>query len=106
MALFGKKTQKKDVPEKPLVVAKTLIQRARITEKATLASDKSVYTYEVARNATKHSVRNEIIKKYGKTPLKVNISTLPSKMRKKGKKPEVKKAYVYLKKGDTIDFIS
>ena len=107
MAIFGnsKKNKEKKADDTVKAVKETII-KPRITEKATLANDSSIYTYEVDAKATKHSVMSEFVKKFGKTPAKINISTLPSKKRRRGSKAEVKKAYVYLKKGDTIDFFS
>jgi ribosomal protein L23 len=81
------------------------LKRPRFTEKATIATDQNVYTFVVALDATKHDVRSHVMKKFGKTPVKIRMTTLPAKVRRRGVKPEVKKAYVYLKKGETIDFV-
>lgn len=81
------------------------LKRPRFTEKATLGTDNNVYTFVIDKNATKEDVRAHVVEKFGKTPVKVHTSILPSKTRRRGKKSEVKKAYVYLKKGDTIDFV-
>jgi ribosomal protein L23 len=81
------------------------LKRPRFTEKATLATDAHVYTFVVEKSATKEEIASHVAEKFGKTPLKVRTSNLPSKERRRGVKPGVKKAYVYLKKGDTIDFV-
>lgn len=79
-----------------------------ITEKAVMQNDKSVYTFMVAKNATKFSVARAVTALYKVTPVKVNIvNKKPStKMsRSRGRAVSVsgyKKAYVYLKKGDNI----
>lgn len=87
-----------------------IIIRPRITEKSGLMNEsKNVYTFEVAKDATKHSIGQAIKTLYKVTPLKVNIVNLPAKKLlvrgRPGTKSAVKKALVYLKKGDKIDFI-
>lgn len=86
------------------------IIRPRITEKSGLMSEsQNVYTFEVAMNATKHSVSQAIKALYKITPVKVSVVNLPAKKifvrGKHGTKSAVKKALVYLKKGDKIDFV-
>ncbi|MDO8430575.1 MAG: 50S ribosomal protein L23 [Candidatus Taylorbacteria bacterium] len=88
----------------------TTIIRPRITEKAGIMSEKqNIFTFEVAQNATKHSIATEIKTLYKVTPLKVNIVNLPARnvivRGKKGRQSAIKKAYVYLKKGDKINLI-
>lgn len=84
-----------------------VIIRPRITEKATFVSQGNVHTFEVASSATKSQVENAIRAFYKITPIKINIVKNPAKevfiRGKKGFKPSVKKAYVYLKKGDKIE---
>ena len=89
----------------------TALVRPRITEKATDQSEKGVYVFEVAPKATKENIKAAILHFYKVTPRKVNITKTPrrkvsSKVRGKfGMKPGIKKAYVYLKKGDTIEIV-
>lgn len=87
----------------------TLI-RPRITEKSGLMSEKlNVYTFEVGKNSTKHSIAHEVKSLYKVTPVKVRIVNLPAKdilvRGKKGHKSAIKKALIYLKKGDKIEFV-
>ncbi len=82
--------------------------RPRITEKAGIMNESNnVYTFEVAKNSTKHTIANEIKALYKVTPTKVSIINLPARnvlvRGKKGTQPAVKKALVYLKKGDKIN---
>lgn len=82
----------------------------RITEKAALGADKAgVYIFEVARNATKKSIKSSVHEAYGINPEKVHMVVIPAKKvfirGKKGVKSGGKKAYVYLKKGDKIELI-
>lgn len=78
----------------------------RITEKASTASVANAYTFVVAKNATKHMVAAEIKKEYKVTPRAVNITNMPRKQTfirgKFGTQAGIKKAIVFLKKGDTI----
>lgn len=82
------------------------IIRPRVTEKASILTEGNVYAFEVKENATKLSVARDIVTLFKVTPLKVNIVNTPDKKKfvrgKKGSTSTPKKAYVFLKKGDTI----
>ena len=85
-----------------------ILLRPRITEKAnTLANGNNVHVFEIASYATKDQVVGAMSAFYKVTPIKINIVRNPSKnifvRGKKGVKAGVKKAYVYLKKGDKIE---
>ena len=93
-----------------------IIKRPRITEKSGLQAEGTgsaegfaVYTFEVMAGANKKSVAKAIKEIYKVTPIKVNITNLPAKLvfsrGKNGRKSGVKKAVVYLKKGDKIEFV-
>jgi large subunit ribosomal protein L23 len=123
MALFKKKTEKevsekiskKDTANKTKSVdvnrnLENIIKKPRITEKALTNNDKSnSYAFEINKDANKNDVKEAIEKVYNVTPIKVNITNLPRKKvgvrRGKGFKKAIKKAIVYLKKGDKIDFV-
>jgi large subunit ribosomal protein L23 len=81
--------------------------KPRITEKATVKSESSVYVFEIATTATKAQVERAFVEKYKIKPVKVNTVTIPAKnvfvRGKRGKKSGYKKAYIYLKKGDKIE---
>jgi large subunit ribosomal protein L23 len=86
----------------------TTILRPRITEKAGIMNESfNVYTFEVAKNSTKHTIANEIKTLYKVTPIKISIINLPARnvvvRGKRGTQSAVKKALVYLKKGDKIN---
>jgi large subunit ribosomal protein L23 len=86
----------------------TTIIRPRITEKAGIMSESlNVYTFEVSKNSTKDTIANEIKTLYSVTPEKIRIVNLPARSvivrGKKGTQSAVKKALVYLKKGDKIN---
>ncbi len=88
------------------VVASKIIIAPHITEKASAQSVANAYTFVVAKNATKHAVASEIKKEYKVTPVAVNITNMPRKYTfirgKLGTQAGIKKAIVFLKKGDTI----
>lgn len=86
-----------------------VIVRPRITEKAAYESSHNAYAFEIASWATKGEVKKAVAQIYKVTPVKITVSYLPSKnvvvRGKKGVKSGVKKAHVFLKKGDKIEFI-
>jgi large subunit ribosomal protein L23 len=92
--------------EKTETVTNKVILSPRMTEKASAQSSANAYTFVVAKNATKVTVRDEIKKEYKVTPLAVNITNMPRRNTfirgKIGTQAGIKKAIVFLKKGDTI----
>ena len=114
MALFGKKTEKKAVSAPVRKVTRDIsgvIIKPRITEKAAVMGDANVYIFEVARTATKYDVRDAVQKLWNVTPIQINIVNRPPRQfvirakNRKSTQPGMKKAYVYLKKGDTIELV-
>jgi large subunit ribosomal protein L23 len=83
------------------------IKKPRITEKATFSAEKGAYIFEIAQDATKIMVAKAIEALYKVTPAKVNVVRTPAKKvfvrGKVGKTSAIKKAIVFLKKGDKID---
>jgi large subunit ribosomal protein L23 len=82
----------------------------RITEKAAILADKNnVYVFEVTHEANKESIAASIREKYKVTPVKVRVvNVAPRKVFVRGRlgsKKGMKKAYVYLKKGDKIELL-
>lgn len=90
-----------------------VVKNPRITEKAAIiAETTNVYTFDIHSEATKADVAEVIEKNYKVVPVKIAIAKIPSKKvqvrGKRGKfgiKSGGKKAMVYLKKGDKIEFI-
>lgn len=129
MALFGrkknteKKTEKavKSIETKDSVSKKTtidldvtkILKNPRVSEKAAVVAESAnAYIFDVYNDATKSQIKLAIEKVYKVIPLKVNISQVMSKKvrvrgtnRKTGVKSGGKKAFVYLKKGEKIEFI-
>ncbi len=94
-----------EVKEGSAVAQKVMIA-PRITEKASMQSSANAYTFVVAKDATKHTVLAEFKKEYKVTPKAINITNMPRKNTfirgKHGTQAGIKKAIVFLKKGDTI----
>ncbi len=105
MATKKTTTEKKDVTEKVVESAKVIIA-PRITEKASMQSSANAYTFVVTKDATKHVILAEFKKEYKVTPKAINITNMPRQNTfirgKWGTKAGLKKAIVFLKKGDTI----
>lgn len=87
-----------------------VLKRPWFSEKALIGTENGVYAFEVPAAATKEDVAHAIIKAYGVTPAKVRMVNLPAKKvslrtrRGVGTRARRHKAYVTLKKGDTITF--
>lgn len=83
----------------------------RITEKGAYLSSQGAYVFNVAVNANKQTIMAAVKKIYNVTPRKVTVITVPSKAvmtrgtNRKGKTASGKKAYVFLKKGETIEIM-
>lgn len=119
MALFGSKKntdeKKGDAVSAPAAAVSTVqdlahvLRHARITEKATMHSEQSVYVFDVSERASKRDILAAVKKLYQVTPRKIRVARVPSKTKrsmrtgKTGVKKGGKKAYVYLKQGETIN---
>ena len=103
---MAKKTTTTKEEVKGGVVKTAVVIAPRITEKASMQSNVNAYTFVVAKNATKHTVRDYIKKEYKVTPTAINITNMPRRNTfirgKIGSQAGIKKAIVFLKKGDTI----
>src|SRR5690606_30137403 len=88
-----------------------VLQSPRVTGLGMGQSEQNVYAFKVARSASKYDVRDTVKALYGVTPVKVNIVNKAPRQFKHANTRRVrtehgiKKAYVYLKKGDTISLI-
>ena len=86
-----------------------IIKNPRITEKASFHAEQNVYTFDVTENANKTEIKKAIFSLYKVHPVKVNILKVQAKQimskGKLGTKTGGKKALVYLKKEDKIEFI-
>lgn len=122
MALFSrKKTTKESAPKAGQRVESgatatdvslaSVLEKPRITEKAVGLGEKNVYTFVVRRDATKKDVLAAVKSLYNVTPVRVNIVNKSPRQfmsRSKGRRlteKGMKKAYVYLKHGDSISLM-
>jgi large subunit ribosomal protein L23 len=88
-----------------------ILKAPRITEKAVYMTMNHAYVFEVAQDATKRDIIAAVKALYGVTPRKVNIvrnqpRAFVARFRnRRGVKSGLKKAYVFLKKGEKIDLV-
>lgn len=88
-----------------------VIRRPLLTEKATLASEKGIYSFEVTPNANKIEIAKSIESQFGVQVEEVRTMWMPQRTKSqftrkgvvKGSKSRRKKAVVALKPGFTID---
>ena len=123
MALFGNKKQEKKEKKAKVAhirhartskllggVAHEVIRAPWFSEKALIITEKGVYTFEVPPRATKAEIAGAIKEIYKIEPRMIRIVNLPAKRKamrtKRGEGSRVarRKAYVYLNKGDSIQF--
>lgn len=84
-----------------------LIRRPIITEKATMASEHGAVVFEVHMDATKPQIKEAVEKLFNVKVKAVNTVLTKGKVKKfrgrPGRRNDVKKAYVTLVEGNTID---
>jgi large subunit ribosomal protein L23 len=84
-----------------------VIRRPLITEKSTTASEYGGVVFEVAMAATKPQIREAVETLFGVKVKAVNTSITKGKVKRfrgrPGKRRDMKKAYVMLEEGNTID---
>jgi large subunit ribosomal protein L23 len=114
MALFSPAPKKKNAAAKastPAVDDGRLAHALRspwFSEKALIGTENGVYVFRVPADATKPEIKAAVEKFYKVTPRQVRIVNLPAKTkslrtrRGTGTRARRHKAYVYLKKGDSI----
>ena len=84
-----------------------IIRRPIITEKATMASEANAVVFEVAIDATKPEIKQAVEGLFGVRVKAVNTVVAKGKTKRfrgrPGKRRDMKKAYVTLVEGNTID---
>lgn len=87
-----------------------VIQKPIITEKATMASENGAVVFRVAKDATKPQIKEAVEAVFGVKVKAVNTTITKGKAKKfrgrAGERSDVKKAYVTLEEGNTIDVSS
>lgn len=121
MGIFTKKSEDEVVADKTVIVTSNVaggvalsdvLIAPRITEKSAKLSEENVYAFQINPRANKHQVAQAIAAFYKVTPVKIAILNVPTKYARNNKsgrlqvkKPGMKKALVYVKKGETIAFV-
>lgn len=89
--------------------AGSAVIKPRVTEKAGMLAEKGIYTFEVLTDADSRQISAAVREAYKVTPVKISVAPIKSKTMfargKSGRTISGKKAYVYLKKGEKIEFI-
>jgi len=84
-----------------------VIRKPIITEKATMASEANAVVFEVAMSANKPMIKEAVEGLFGVKVKAVNTTITKGKVKRfkgmLGKRKDVKKAYVTLEEGNTID---
>lgn len=84
-----------------------VIRKPVITEKATMASEQNALVFEVAMDASKPLIRQAVESVFGVKVKAVNTTIQNGKVKtfrgRKGRRKNVKKAYVTLEEGHMID---
>ena len=84
-----------------------VIKKPIITEKATMASEANAIVFEVASDANKPLIKEAVETLFGVKVKAVNTTITKGKVKRFrgqiGKRKDVKKAYVTLEEGNTID---
>ncbi|MEL7027045.1 MAG: 50S ribosomal protein L23 [Pseudomonadota bacterium] len=84
-----------------------VIRKPIITEKATMASENGAVVFEVAPEANKPQIKAAVEELFGVKVKAVNTTITKGKTKRfrgqLGKRKDVKKAYVTLEEGNTID---
>ncbi len=84
-----------------------VIRKPVITEKATMASENGAVVFEVSMDANKPAIKEAVESLFGVKVKAVNTTITKGKIKRfrgqMGKRKDVKKAYVTLEEGNTID---
>ncbi|RVV97138.1 50S ribosomal protein L23 [Mesobaculum littorinae] len=84
-----------------------VIRKPVITEKATMASEAGAVVFEVAIDSSKPQIKQAVEELFGVKVKAVNTTITKGKTKRfrgmSGRRSDVKKAYVTLEEGNTID---
>lgn len=84
-----------------------VIRKPIITEKSTMASENGAVVFEVAIDSNKPQIKEAVEALFGVKVKAVNTTITKGKVKRfkgqMGKRKDVKKAYVTLEEGNTID---
>ncbi|WP_417810066.1 50S ribosomal protein L23 [Thioclava sp.] len=84
-----------------------VIVKPIITEKATMASEHGAVVFEVSKDSSKPQIKDAVEVLFGVKVKAVNTTIIKGKTKRfrgtPGRRSDVKKAYVTLEEGNTID---
>ena len=84
-----------------------VIRKPIVTEKSTMASESGAVVFEVAMDSTKPQIKEAVEGLFGVKVKAVNTTITKGKAKRfrgnSGRRKDVKKAYVMLEEGNTID---
>ena len=89
--------------------ARDVIVKPVVSEKSYTLLEENVYTFEVAKSASKPEIRDAVESIFDVKVLKVNTLNRAGKRKRNrrmptvGKRPDVKRAYSTLAEGDSIE---
>ena len=89
--------------------ARDVIVKPVVSEKSYTLLEENVYTFEVAKSASKPEIRDAVESIFDVKVLKVNTLNRAGKRKRNrrmptcGKRPDVKRAYITLAEGDSIE---
>jgi large subunit ribosomal protein L23 len=92
-------------------MSKTTTLKPRLSEQAYAMSQAGVYIFEVPTDVNKHTVSRAVAAQFEVEVTNVNITNIPGKAKRsvrkggrqvKGRTSDMRKAYVTLKKGQTL----
>ena len=89
--------------------ARDVIVRPVVSEKSYALMEDHVYTFEVAKSASKPQIRDAVESIFDVKVLKVNTLNREGKRKRNrglptfGKRPDIKRAYVTLVEGESIE---
>jgi large subunit ribosomal protein L23 len=85
----------------------SVLRAPRISEKSARLAEHNQYVFEVAANATKSDVKAAVEQLFEVSVLSVNMANIKGKLKlfrfRAGRKANVRKAYVRLAEGQSID---
>ena len=85
----------------------SVLRAPRISEKSARLAEHNQYVFEVAANATKSDVKAAVEQLFDVSVRSVNMANIKGKLKlfrfRAGRKADVRKAYVRLAEGQTID---
>ena len=85
----------------------SVVRAPRISEKSAKAAEHNQYVFEVAPDATKSDVKSAVEQLFDVSVLSVNVVNVKGKLKlfrfRAGRKASVRKAYVRLAEGQSID---